>query len=585
MTHHLNHLQKRKTIMELQHIEIENLKKTTLNVRKNGKKDIADLLPSIRSLGILQPLLVRPNCEGFEIVAGQRRFHSAMQIKKEDGTVDPLPCIIMEAGDDAKAIEASLAENIARLPMDEIDQYKAFAALIKESKSVAEIADQFGITERLVEQRLAIANLINPILTLYRKDDIGADTVRALTMATKRQQKSWLSLYQSEDEYAPLGRSLREWLFGGVNIPVSNALFDVADYKGSIISDLFGDERYFSDSEKFWPLQNTAIATAKERYLADGWVDVVILEIVDYWSSWEHSETSKKDGGKIYVQATKNGEITFHEGYLTQKEAVRLEKALNGEEPTKCAERPELTKAMQNYLDLHRHSAVRRELLNHTGIALRLTVAQIIAGSSLWETHADPQKACKDAISQSLAQNKAEGKFAEERKIVRDLLGGSEDAACTIVPTKNEWQRQNDLYSVFAKLIALDDDSVTRILTFVVAETLPCGNAMVEALGKMLSVDMASHWQVDDAFFDLLRDKEAINAILKQVGGKRVADGNISTTAKVQKQIVRDYLDGNRNPHNKDWQPRYMTFPMGLYTKRSGIDAVNNWNGVKGCFA
>ncbi len=571
--------------MELLHIEIENLKTTTLNVRKNGKKDIADLLPSIRSLGILQPLLVRPNCEGFEIVAGARRFHSAMQIKKEDGRIDPLPCIIMQAGDDAKAIEASLAENIARLPMDEIDQFKAFAALIKESKSVAEIADQFGITARLVEQRLSIANLLNPILTLYRKDDIGTDTVRALTMATKRQQKAWLSLYQSEDEYAPLGRSLKEWLFGGANIPLSNALFDIADYKGSIISDLFGDERYFSDSEKFWSLQNTAIAAAKERYLADGWTDIVVLEIGGYWSSWEHRETSKKDGGKIFIQSNRNGEVTFHEGYLTQKEAECLEKKLNGEEPAKPTERPELTKAMQNYLDLHRHSAVRSELLNHVGIALRLAVAQIIAGTSLWETCADLQKASKDAISQSLAQNNAEDKFTEERKIVRDLLNCSKDPAYTIVPTKNQWHRQDDLYGIFAKLIELDDNSVMRILTFVVAETLPSSSAMVEVLGKMLCVDMASHWQVDDTFFDLLRDKEAINAILKQVGGKRVADGNISATAKVQKQIICDYLDGTRTPRKKNWQPHYMNFPMGLYTKRGGIDAVNGWNAVKVPFA
>ena len=62
--------------MKLQHIKIENLKTTTVNVRKKGGKDIADLLPSIRSLGLLQPLLVRPNCEGFEIVAGQRRYHA-----------------------------------------------------------------------------------------------------------------------------------------------------------------------------------------------------------------------------------------------------------------------------------------------------------------------------------------------------------------------------------------------------------------------------------------------------------------------------------------------------------------------------
>jgi len=50
--------------MELQHIELENLKTTALNVRKKGAKDIADLVPSIRSLGLLQPLLVSQNREG-----------------------------------------------------------------------------------------------------------------------------------------------------------------------------------------------------------------------------------------------------------------------------------------------------------------------------------------------------------------------------------------------------------------------------------------------------------------------------------------------------------------------------------------
>ena len=182
--------------MKLQHIEIENLKTTKLNVRKIGKKDIADLLPSIRSLGVLQPLLVRKNCEGYEIIAGQRRYHAALQLaeeaKENDGLIEGvditrLPCAIMKEGDDAKAIEASLAENIARLPMDEIDQYKAFSALVKQGKVIEEIASDFGVTERLVKQRLAIANLTPSILAAYRKEGIGAGTIRLLTLATKAQ--------------------------------------------------------------------------------------------------------------------------------------------------------------------------------------------------------------------------------------------------------------------------------------------------------------------------------------------------------------------------------------------------------------
>jgi len=574
--------------MELQYIKIENLKTTNINVRKVGGKDIADLLPSIRSLGLLQPLLVRKNCEGYEIVAGQRRYNALIKLA-EESEIEAVPCIVMKAGDDAKAIEASLAENVARLPMDEIDQYKAFAALIKQDKSASDIAAQFGITERLVKQRLAIANLISPILTLYRKSDIHGETLRILTLASKRQQKAWLELFKSEDEYAPQGNALKSWLFGGANIPVANALFDVADYKGAIVSDLFGDKSYFADSQKFWPLQNVAIAETKERYLADGWCEVAVLAQGTFWSSWDFKETSKKDGGRVYVQIANDGEVTFHEGYLTSKEAKRLENVSNGIDAEKPTERPELTKAMQNYLDLHRHSAVRLELLNHGDIALRLAVAQMIAGSDLWTIRADAQKANTDVIATSLATNKAEGKFGDERQIIRDLLGWSIDTSNTIAPTKNDWQRRDDVHETFAKLIELDDGNVTRILTFIVAETLANGSAMVEVLGNSLSVDMAESWQVDETFLDLARDKEAINAMLKHVGGKRVADGNISATAKVQKKIIAGYLDGTRQPqkkaNNKKWQPRYMDFPMRSYTKRGGIEAIENWKAVKKHYA
>ena len=220
--------------MKLEHIELNDLKISPANVRKKGGKESGDLVPSIRSLGLLQPLLVRPNCEGYEIVAGQRRYHALCRLA-EEGTNDPVPCIVMDDEDDAAAIEASLAENIARLPMDEIDQYKAFAALMKQGLSVEDIANRFGISERLVTQRLAIANLIGPILTAYRKGDIAAQTVRILTMATKSQQKKWMALFTSEDERAPEGYRLKCWLFGGAEISTEAALFDLAEYKGNIV--------------------------------------------------------------------------------------------------------------------------------------------------------------------------------------------------------------------------------------------------------------------------------------------------------------------------------------------------------------
>ena len=305
--------------MELQHINLNDLKPAAINVRKKGGKDVGDLIPSIRSLGVLQPLLVRPNCEGFEVVAGQRRYH-ALAALADEGVTDPVPCIVMADDDDAKAIEASLAENIARLPMDEIDQYKAFAVLVKQGASVEDIASQFGVTERLVTQRLAIANLIGPILTAYRKDEIDPQMVRILTMATKSQQKKWIELFKSEDEHAPLGYRLKCWLFGGAQISTDAAIFDLEEYKGGIISDLFGEDRYFDDAEQFWAAQNIAIAEAKEEYLADGWSEVIVLDIGEYFPSYEYVDTAKEDGGKVYIAVSYNGEVTPYEGQLSRKD-------------------------------------------------------------------------------------------------------------------------------------------------------------------------------------------------------------------------------------------------------------------------
>lgn len=565
--------------MKLTHLNLDQLKPAKVNVRKRGGKEITDLVPSIRSLGLLQPLLVRPNCEGYEIVAGQRRYHALAKLA-EEATPDPVPCIVMEEGDDAKAIESSLAENVARLPMDEIDQYKAFAALAKEGRSVDDIAAQFGVTPRLVKQRLAIANIIDPILNAFRREKIGPETLRTLTMATKRQQKAWWDLFRDEETYAPQGRALRTWLFGGADIPVENALFDVAEYDGSIISDLFSETRYFDDAEKFLALQNVAIAKLKAEYEADGWQEVIVLDFGELWSQWEHKKVGKDDGGRVYIQISHDGGITPHEGWLTDKEATRLEKArakaeavANGEE-VPSSDKPELTKAMQTYLDLHRHAAVRYDLLSSQNIALRLATAQIIAGSDLWSVSPEPQKAGREDIAESLSTNKAELAFAEERAAIRALLGMDGEEQDAIVSDTPYWQHHNDLLDLFVRLTQLDDDTVTRIFTFVVAETLPCGSELFEALGIIFDTDLSKHWLPDDTFFDLLKDKQAINAVLKEVGGKAVADAHIASTAKVQKGVIRQHIDGTRKPHKPDWVPHYAAFPMKGYTKRGGIEAI-----------
>jgi ParB family chromosome partitioning protein len=558
--------------MQLQHIELNKLKDAAINMRHaKAAPDVSDILPSIRTRGVLVPLLVRPNGDGesFEIVAGRRRYFAAKSVAEDGGAVEPLPCAIMEPGDDAAALEASMLENLARLDPDEMTQYETFVRLTKAGKSVADIAATFGITELMVKRRLALGELLPKIRGAYRNEDIDAETIRHLTLASKRQQRDWLKLYTDPDQYAPRGYQLKQWLFGGQQIATEVALFPLDAYKGQTISDLFGEQSYFADADQFWTLQSAAIAAKRDALLENGWTEVEILETGQRFSAWEYEKTPKKDGGRVYITVSHRGEVEVHEDWLTAKEAKAKQRTKSTQNDPVTDDkpiRPELTNPAQNYLELHRHAAVRHALLSHPGVALRLMVAHAIGGSALWQTKSDPQTTRKEETAESIAKSKAELAFATERKAVLTLLGLPAHGHSVVRSNGDDYR----VVELFAALLKLSDEDVMRVLAFVMAETLEAGTGVVEALGTHLKVDMADYWQADDAFFDLLRDKAAVNAMLRHIGGKAVADANVTATTKVQKKIIRDFITGDGRKKVEGWLPHYMAFPFRAYTKGGG---------------
>ena len=398
--------------MQLQHIDLGKLTESAANMRHaKAAPDVSDILPSVKARGILVPLLVRPQGDGerFEIVAGRRRYFAAKALAETCGAVEPLPCAVMQPGDDAAALEASLLENLARLDPDEMTQYETFVRMTKAGKSVADIAAIFGITELMVKRRLALGALLPKIREAYRQEEIDAETVRHLTMASKRQQRDWLKLFGEPGEYAPRGYRLKQWLFGGQQIATEVALFPLETYKGQTVADLFGERSYFADVDQFWTLQSAAIAAKRDALLAEGWVDVEVLETGQRFCSWEHEKTPKSESGRVYLTLSPGGEVEVHEGWLTAKEAKAKRRAKTAKDaPATDGKpvRPELTNSAQTYIELHRHAAVRHALLGQQGVALRLMVAHAIGGSALWQTRPDPQTARKDETAESLARSR-----------------------------------------------------------------------------------------------------------------------------------------------------------------------------------
>lgn len=557
--------------MKLDFIDLGKLSISKTNMRYAKKApDVADILPTVRARGILVPLIVRPNCaEGaFEIVAGARRFTAATIVAGEKGDAEPLPCAILEEGDDAAALEASLIENVARRDADEVTQWVTYTRLVREGRSVSDISDTFGMPEAMVKRILALGNLLPRIRSLYAKEKISAGTVRHLTLASKSRQRAWLALFDDADAYCPQGQQLKNWLFGGGAISAAHALFDVEASGLAIIADLFGDERYFADSDAFWTAQLVAVEERRACFLDAGWSEVVVLAKGDYFREWEHRHAAKRKGGRVYIEVRDSGEVDIHEGYVTAKEAARLEKSEKIEAAPK-ASRPELTSRMQTYVDLHRHAAVRAELTGHPATALRLMVAHAIAGSPLWNVRVEPQSAKDDDVRESVEVSRAEAVFDEKRRAVLALLGF--DAEEPTVTSGNSMP----LAELFQRLLDLPDRAVMDVIAIVMGETLCAGSAVVEAVGLQIGIDMAAWWNADDAFFNGLRDKEVLTALVAEVGGDAVAAANAKERGTTLKAIVRDHLDGsNGRTKVEGWVPKWMAFPFAAYTERGGVSTA-----------
>jgi len=560
--------------MKLDFIDLGKLSISKANMRFGRKApDVSDLLPTVRKRGILMPILVRPvpDADLFEIIAGARRFTAAQIVATETGQAEPLPCAILDEGDDADAIEASMIENMARLDADEVTRWETFVRLTRQGRSLEQIAETFGLPELMVRRILALGNLLPRIRDLYRREQIDRATVRHLTLASKSQQKAWLALFDDADHDCPTGHQLKAWLFGGQSIRVDHALFDVEESGLAIVADLFGEERYFADADAFWMQQDAAIAARKEAYLDAGWPDVVLIPTNEYFSVWEYRKAPKRKGGRVYIELRDSGEVVFHEGYVTAKEARRLERGEAVEVGGKVA-RPEITGTMQTYLDLHRHAAVRAALTDHPALALRLMVAHVIAGSPLWTIRPEPQTTRNEAVRESVETGRAEADFDAKRRAVLALLGFSPEEP-TVLGGHDEGQ---GLAGLVLRLLPLTDAALLDVIVILMGETLASGSAAVEVVGSELGLDMALYWQADEAFFDCLRDREVLGAIVAEVAGESIAQANAKESGKTLKRIIRDYLDGsNDRAKVAGWVPRWMAFPPSAYTQRGGVGMVD----------
>jgi ParB family chromosome partitioning protein len=186
------------TATEYRNLPLNVLSESTTNPRHifedAALKELAD---SIRTQGILSPLLVRPlTGQSFEIVAGARRYRAAQMA--EAATV-PVRIVNLT---DAEALEAQLIENLQRRdvhPMEEAQGFRALLNLEEPKYSIEQISARTGKTPAFVASRLKLTELAPVVVEAFYREEIGVGHALLLAKLQPDKQEQALAACFKED--------------------------------------------------------------------------------------------------------------------------------------------------------------------------------------------------------------------------------------------------------------------------------------------------------------------------------------------------------------------------------------------------
>ncbi|MBO4225314.1 ParB/RepB/Spo0J family partition protein [Bradyrhizobium neotropicale] len=257
------------------------------NVRRTKAGiSIEDLAEDIARRKLLQSLNVRPilDADGqetgmFEVPAGGRRYRALELLVKQKrlAKIAPIPCIVSETGTEISAEEDSLAENVHRVALHPLDQFRVFETLREQGRSEEDIAAIFFVSVNVVKQRLRLAAVSPKLLDVYADDGMSLEQLMAFSVTADhaRQEQVWENVNKSGyDEPYQIRRLLTERT---VKASDKRARFvGLAAYEaagGNVLRDLFEEDGggWLEDFALLERLVAEKLRTEAEAIAAEGW--------------------------------------------------------------------------------------------------------------------------------------------------------------------------------------------------------------------------------------------------------------------------------------------------------------------------
>jgi ParB family chromosome partitioning protein len=160
-------------------LEITQVKPNPRQPRTHFDDDaIAALAESIKSEGVVQPIIVRDAGEGYQIVAGERRWRAAQR-----AGLTTIPAIVRPI-DERESLIMALAENVAREDLNPVEQGRAYAVLADElDLSQTEIARRVGKSRPAVANTMRLLELPDEVLDMIASAALSEGHGRALLLA------------------------------------------------------------------------------------------------------------------------------------------------------------------------------------------------------------------------------------------------------------------------------------------------------------------------------------------------------------------------------------------------------------------
>lgn len=165
-----------KTAQTTQTVPMERIKVNPYQPRKNfDEEDLASLKESLQKHGLLQPVLVRPREDGYELIAGERRLRAAREVGWSE-----IPVHVVDLNDQ-KVFEAALVENLQRADLNPIEKAQGFQDyLLRYKVTQDELAKAVGLDRSTVANMIRLLELAPAVQEAVRHGQISAGHARAL---------------------------------------------------------------------------------------------------------------------------------------------------------------------------------------------------------------------------------------------------------------------------------------------------------------------------------------------------------------------------------------------------------------------